>query len=312
MAGDWKQAKTTLSQLRSVVGEGAMMFMAEGKLYEAQREFTRAEASFERASSISPDAPEPLMALVRLEIAQKHTDHARRRLETLITMRPNHPFGHGLLGEVLALNGPQEEALAQFREATRVNPTWITPWLSWATLSIRQGQPDEAVRILNQAIVTNKTSEELHMLMASVLSNQGKIDAAITAYESVLLMNPRNIFSANNLASLLVDHKGDASSLQRAFILTRDFEKDAPHPLFLDTLGWVRLKMGHSDQALHLLKQAIAKAPDLPAINYHLGLALHQAGQTEQAKHYLSKALTSAEAFQGRREAEQLLARTSG
>ena len=125
-------------------------------------------------------------------------------------------------------------------------------------------------------------------------------------------MNPRNVFSANNLASLLVDYKGDASSLQRAFILTRDFEKDAPHPLFLDTLGWVRLKMGHPDQALHLLKQAIAKAPDLPAINYHLGMALHQAGQTEQAKHYLYKALTSAEAFQGRREAEQLLARTSG
>ena len=45
--------------------------------------------------------------------------------------------------------------------------------------------------------------------MASILTGQGKIDEAITAYESVLRMNPRNVFSANNLASLLVDYKGD-------------------------------------------------------------------------------------------------------
>lgn len=312
MAGDWKQAKLTLVLLRSVIGESAMMFMAEGKLHEAQREFSKAEASFERAAAANSNAPEPLLALIRLEVAQKQTDRARRRLETLVSMRPSHPYGHGLLAEVLTLSGHQEEAVIHFREATRINPTWVTPWVSWANLSIVRGQPGEAIRILNEGVVANKSSEELYMLMASILSNQGQIDGAIVAYESVLRMNPRNIFSANNLASLLVDHKGDAASLERAFILSRDFEKDAPHPLFLDTLGWVRLKMGHPDQALRLLKQAVAKAPDLPTLNYHLGLALYQSGQKAEAKMYLSKALKSMEAFQGRREAEQLLARTSG
>lgn len=311
-AGDWKQAKSTLAQLRSLVGEGAVLFMAEGKFYEAQGEFTRAKASFEQAAAIGPDALEPLLALVRLDIAQKHNDYARRRLETLITMRPNHPYGHGLLGEVLALNNRQEEAVAQFREATRVNPTWITPWLSWATLSVRRGQPDEAIRILSEAVAVNKTSEETQLLMASILAGQGQIDPAIEAYESVLRMNPRNVFSANNLASLLVDYKGDNASLERAFALSRDFEKEAPHPLFLDTLGWVRLKMGHQDQALRLLKVAAAKAPDMPTLNYHLGSALFQSGQKGEAKAYLTKALKSAEQFQGRRDAEQLLARTSG
>jgi tetratricopeptide (TPR) repeat protein len=312
MAGDWKQAKATLAQLRSVAGEGAMIFMAEGKLHEAQREFAEAQASFEKAAAATPNAPEPLLALIRLEVAQKQTDRARRRLETLVSMRPDHPYGHGLLGEVLMLSGRQEEAVTHFREATRISPTWVTPWVSWANLSIVRGQPEEAIRILNEGVVANKSSEELYMLMASILSNQGQIEGAITAYESVLRLNPRNIFSANNLASLLVDHKSDAASLERAFALSRDFEKEAPHPLFLDTLGWVRLKMGQPDQALRLLKQAIAKAPDLPTLNYHLGSALYQSGQRIEAKMYLSKALKSTETFQGRREAEQLLARTSG
>jgi len=95
-------------------------------------------------------------------------------------------------------------------------------------------------------------------------------------------------------------------------LLSRDFEKSAPHPLFLDTVGWVRLKMGHVEEALRLIKQAVAKAPDLPILNYHLGAALYQSGRNVEAKTYLAKALKSTEQFQGRREAQQLLARTSG
>lgn len=150
------------------------------------------------------------------------------------------------------------------------------------------------------------------MLLASVLANQGRIDEAIAAYGMVLRTNPHNVFSANNLAALLADYKGDAASLERAFALSRDFENDIPHPLFLDTLGWVRFKMGQQEDALRLFKQALAKAPSLPALNYHLGTALYQSGHKEEARVYFSKALRSTESFQGRQEAEQLLAESSG
>ena len=95
-------------------------------------------------------------------------------------------------------------------------------------------------------------------------------------------------------------------------MLSREFEKEAPHPLFLDTVGWVRLKMGHLEDGVRLIKQAVAKAPNLPTLNYHLGAALYQSGRNSEAKVYLAKALKSTEQFQGRREAQQLFARTSG
>jgi tetratricopeptide (TPR) repeat protein len=212
----------------------------------------------------------------------------------------------------MASDGRWEEADSEFHEATRVNPTWIPAWLNWATLQLSQRKPEAAVRILTEGLERNKGSEELHMLLASILSEQGRIDSAITSYGTVLRINPRNIFSANNLAVLLVDHKGDVPSLERAFALSRDFEREAPHPAFLDTLGWVRLKMGHQEDALRLMKQAIAKAPDLPVLNYHFGMGLYQSGKKDEAQAYLAKALKSSEGFAGRREVEQLLARTSG
>lgn len=202
--------------------------------------------------------------------------------------------------------------MVHFREATRINPRWLTPWLDAATLSIAQGQANDAVRVLREGLTANPASEELHMLLASVLASQNSVDEAIAAYDAVLRMNPRNIISANNLAALLADHKQDVPNLERAFLLSREFEKEAPHPLFLDTLAWVRLKMGHLEDALRIMRQAIVKAPDLPTLNYHLGAALYQSGRNGEAKVYLAKALKSTEPFQGRREAQQLLARSNG
>lgn len=311
-AGDWNHAASILSRLRQLQGESAAVLMAEGRLFESRKDFAGAIAAYERAATMAVDAQGPLVAVIRLDLQQKQPERARRRLEGIIAAHPNHPYAHGLMGEVLTLIGRRDSAMAQFREAIRINPRWLTPWLDAATLSMAQGQADNAVRTLKEGLTANPASEELHMLLASVLASQNSVDEAIAAYDAVLRMNPRNIFSANNLAALLADHKHDAPNLERAFLLSREFEKDAPYPLFLDTLAWVRLKMGHLEEALRIMRQAIVKAPDLPTLNYHLGAALYQSGRNVEAKVYLAKALKSTEQFQGRREAQELFARTSG
>lgn len=311
-AGDWNHAASILNRLRQLDGESANILMAEGRLCESRKDFAGAITAYERAATMAAEAQEPLVAIIHLDLQNKQPERARRRLENILAAHPNHPYAHGLMGEVLTLMGRRDSAMAHFREATRLNPRWLTPWLDSATLSISQGQADSAIRTLREGLMVNSASEELQMLLASVLASQNSVDEAIAAYDAVLRMNPRNIFSANNLATLLADHKSDAPNLERAFLLSREFERDAPHPLFLDTLAWVRLKMGHLEEALRIMRQAIAKAPDLPTLNYHLGAALYQSGRNVEAKVYLAKALKSTEQFQGRREAQQLLARTSG
>jgi Flp pilus assembly protein TadD len=166
--------------------------------------------------------------------------------------------------------------------------------------------------VLHEGLKVNPDSEELHMLLASAQSEQGEIDLAMAAYETTLRLNPRNLLAANNLAVLLADRKGDPSSLQRAFALSRDFEKEAPHPLFIDTLGWVRFRMGQPEEAIRLMKDAVAKSPDMAVLNYHLGMALFQSGKRTEARTYLSKALRNSDSFEGRREAEQALAQIRG
>ncbi|MDF0666493.1 MAG: tetratricopeptide repeat protein [Nitrospira sp.] len=308
---NWPEAEQTLGRIRHVAAGSHMALMAEGRLYEAQRRLNDAMNAYERATALVPNEPEPLLSLVRLEVALGHMARSQARLETLLAARPDHPFAHGLLGEVLSLSGAHEVAVPHYREAVRLNSKWMTPWLNWATSASRKN-PDVAVQVLHEGLKANPDSEELHMLLASVHSEHGEIDLAMDAYETTLRLNPRNVLAANNLAILLVDHKGDLSSLQKAFALSRDFEKEAPHPLFIDTLGWVRFRMGQSEEAMRLMKDAVAKAPDIAVLNYHLGMALFQSGKRTEARTYLSKALKNSDSFEGRREAEQVLAQIRG
>lgn len=309
---NWGEAERTLNRLRAVSKDSVVALMAEGRLRETQQQFDKASAAYERATTLAPHDPDPLLSLVKLDVAQGHADRAKTRLDALLATRPDHLFGHGLLGEVLALSGHPQEADIQFRAASRINPKWIAPWLNCGELWLAQKQPGQAIQVIQAGLTANPDSEELHMLLAAAYSSQGQIDPAITAYDGALRLNPRNVLAANNLAVLLVDYKGDSQNLQKAFALSRDFEKEAPHPLFLDTLGWVRFKMGQQEDALRLMKGAVAKSPDVPTLNYHLGMAFYQSGKQAEARAYLSRALKSAEQFQGRQEAEHILSQMRG
>lgn len=309
---NWDEAERMLTRLNTLSKDPVIPLMAKGRLRQAQGRLDKAGAAYEHATVLAPNDPEPLLHLVKLDMVQHDAGRARTRLDAVLAAQPDHLFAHGLMGEVLALTGYPQDADIQFQEAVRLNPKWITPWLDRGELWLSQKQPGRAVQVIQAGLKVNPDSEELHMLLASAYSTQGLIDLAIDAYDGALRLNPRNVLAANNVAVLLVDYKGDPLSAQKAFALSRDFEKDAPHPLFLDTLGWVQFKMGQQEEGLRLMRKAVAESPEVPILNYHLGVAYHRSGNTAEARVYLSKALKSAEAFHGRHEAEQILSQMRG
>jgi tetratricopeptide (TPR) repeat protein len=218
----------------------------------------------------------------------------------------------GARAMIALLGGDQPAAENRFREAIQRKPEWVQPWLHLATLKLTQKKPDEARETLENGLKAIPKSEEMHLLLATTLSEAGEVDRAIQEYDALLRLNPRALVAANNLASLLTDQKGDQKSLERALVIAKDFETDASNPYFLDTLGWVHHKLGNSGQALHFIQQAAAKAPDHPVVNYHLGLAYFKAGQTAEAKTYLQKAVDFPKPFPGQDEAKSVLAQLQG
>jgi len=304
---NWRGAEQTLGRLREAGAPPYVLGIAEGGLQGGRKQWEKAIEAYEKAEAAQPNSLEPLVAIVRIELGRGRADQAGQRLQRMIAAQPDHPYAHGLLGEVLVSKKDWKGAEPEFREATRIKPDWEMPWLNLASLKLGQKKTDEAVEVLEAGLKANPKASDLRMLLATTLTGTGRPDASIAQYEIMLKENPSAVWAANNLAMLLVD-KGDPESLKRALSLAQGFEKSATHPVLLDTLGWVYVKTGHGADAVRLLTQAVKQAPDQPEFDYHLGMAYYTSGQTSDARVYLAKAVGSGKTFTGLKEAQTVLA----
>ncbi len=120
------------------------------------------------------------------------------------------------------------------------------------------------------------------MALGGALERIGDYEGAISEYEGVLAQEPGSMVAANNLASLLADHRADKSSLERASSLAVSLQQSQV-PQFKDTLGWVNYRRGDYKTATQLLEQAAVALPNLALIHYHLGMSYAAMGQNAKA-----------------------------
>ncbi|MDN5941018.1 MAG: tetratricopeptide repeat protein [Nitrospira sp.] len=309
---EWEGTQSTLARLRTAGADRMKTDLVEGHLAVAQQQWDKADAAYRKAIAQQPQASEPLLALIQLGVRRGQIQQTLATLEALVAKQPPHPYAAGLLGELLLMKGNADEAIPQFELATRLNPKWTTPWMQLARYSYAKQQVDAGDTVLKKALESSPDSEQLRVMLATSLEARNQVDEAIAQYETVLKHHPKSLLAANNLASTLIDRKGDPDSLQRALMLSRDFESQAPNPYLLDTLGWAHLKLGHHQDALRLVKQAIAKAQDHPVLNYHLGVIYVQSGEKKEARSHLSQALQAKQTFSWTEEAKAMLARLDG
>lgn len=309
---DWGKSQATLTKLRGAGVDDAAADLAEGQVASAQQQWDTAEAAYQRAAERRPSAPEPLVALVQMDMRRGRLASAQTRLEQLVAKSPDHPYADGLLGELLLTKGEPAAALPHFDAATRRNPKWTTPWIHLARIRYAEKQIEEGDKTLRRGLELDSDNEQMRLMLAISLAAQRRYDESIGQYELALRSAPSSILAANNLAAVLVDHKGDSQSLERALVLSRRFESQKPNAYLLDTLGWAHHKLGHGADAVRVLQQATTLAPEHPILNYHLGAAYAKVGQRAEAATHLKKALASGAAFEGSDDAKTLLGEVSG
>jgi tetratricopeptide (TPR) repeat protein len=75
-----------------------------------------------------------------------------------------------------------------------------------------------------------------------------------------------------------------------------------------DTLGWIYLKKQMSAQAIDVFRGLVQKDPQAAVYRYHLGMALHQKGDTPHAAQELQAALKYHPSTDERQKIQDLLA----
>src|SRR3954447_7941758 len=94
------------------------------------------------------------------------------------------------LGNALAEQGRLDEAVAAYRTAIELKPTYPEAHSNLGNALVEQGRLDEAVTAYRTAITLEPTYPEAHSNLGNALAEQGRLDEAVTAYRTAIELDP--------------------------------------------------------------------------------------------------------------------------
>jgi len=295
-----------INKMKAIEKSRAAGFYAAGLMYQSQNKLEESKTEFVEGLKIQPGSLKMLTALTRTFLLQKKSDEAIKFLqEQLKEAKLKAPI-HNLLGEVYLSKKQQKIAGASFQRAVENSPEWYIPYRNLVAIEIQNGNKQAAIEIYKKAQDATKGNSMITYGLASLYESTGQTDEAINQFEEVVSKLPDSPVAINNLAMLLANYRDDFESLERASSLIEPLKK-SDNPNYLDTVGWVYYKRGEYKQAIPFLQKAVAKSPDVPVIQYHIGMALLKSGDKLIAKQHLEKALESKYKFFGKNDAKTAL-----
>jgi tetratricopeptide (TPR) repeat protein len=224
---------------------GLLKLVQQAQALELEGKFAEAERADREIVAAIPDSPE---SYVNLAIVQARQHAFDRALETL---------GQGLA------RMPDSEVLL-----VRLGHTYLV-----------SGKPREALETMEKVLVLNPQSVDALTVAAGILDATGRKGEARTYYERALTVEPESrhlrMSYAGNLAS--------TGALKEAIGVYEKLSADFPEEqAFYQYAGIARSYLGEYDQAITLLRQALAIRPT-PVGFFNLAVAYEKRGDLKEA-----------------------------
>lgn len=264
-----------------------------------------AEALYREISAADAKGPAGLGARNRIAAAYLRggkAAEAQKVIDEVLVANPRDRDALMMRANLALSGGNVNAAVVDLRAVVRDQPNSLPARRLLARAYVQNNQTSLAEDTLREALTKNPSA--MLAEMSAIFEQLGRHDEAIAYYESLYVKQPANDLVANNLAMLLVTHRSDSESAERAARLTQHFA-ESENPVLLDTYGWVQLERGDTPRALSALQRAVQLAPGVPALRYHLGMAQLKAGQSSAGRESLRLALSSGAPFEGYRDARE-------
>ncbi len=198
---------------------------------------------------------------------------------TVLAIAPNHAEAQANLGVVLSRLGHYEEAVASYEAALRLNPRLTPVWLNLGIAHHRAGQFAKAVEALERFLALAPDNVQARQLLGVSLVELGRDAEAIAQLEPALAAAPEDAAVLYSLGLAYL-------RLQRPEALEM-LEKLAAFPAGVAAArlleGQWLLARFEFEKAIAALREAEKLNPELPRLQYSLGLCYFKLGRNKEA-----------------------------
>ncbi|KVW29812.1 tetratricopeptide repeat protein [Burkholderia ubonensis] len=295
--------------------------LALSQLYLADERLDDAQKQFETMRKLDSNDPTPLMALALIKIQQKKLDDATAYLKQYVQLgakQPNADVGQGYiyLAQIAIDQGNDATASQWLDKVDQTSQHYLPAQITRAQLLQKQGKTDEARKALDNLPVndprdaaviartdasilfTAKRYGEAEMRLSRAVADfpddpDLRYDYAMAAEKTghyttmeqqlreLIRTQPDNPQAYNALGYSLADRN---QRLPEASKLIEKANALAPNDAYImDSLGWVKFRMGDTAGATKVLRRAYDLQPNAE-IGAHLGEVLWKSGAQEEAR----------------------------
>ncbi|MFO7647233.1 tetratricopeptide repeat protein [Halomonas sp. 3H] len=279
------------------------------------------------------------LALARLYLDEGHPEPARRLLLPLVDAPDTPPMAFYLLGAIAEAEGEVDNALLYYRQVAEGNE-FLAARLRAAEMLIaddrlldaraflrierlrheasfsdlvslevelleREGLTAEADALLDRELDRTPNDEQLLYLRAMRAWEQRDLEAMERDLGRIIERSPDSAMALNALGYTLADLGLEERLEEAREMIERAHELEPGNPAILDSMGWVRFRLGDPEGALPWLERAYATLPD-QEIAAHLAEVLWALERRDEARQLVREAL---ERFDDRPVLDELLER---
>lgn len=199
-------------------------------------------------------------------------------------LQKRHPAARSALrsaGMTAENQGNMDAAIEAYRECLDVYPDDPKALNRLAELLFMKGDVEAAAPLYRRYLQIDGTDAFAWCRLGQIAAAKGDEGRAATIWKDAIAQTPAHPLAYRLLDNLMEEH--DTEQQRAAFwdSMINNYP-EAAEPLVRRAL--LHEETDESEEALVLLRRAVALAPGDPVVHYHLGVAAYNAGQNEEAE----------------------------
>lgn len=290
----FSEAEEDIRKAIALAPQSSFGYLQMGNLRSAQKRYPDAAKAYQEALDRSPNSSDALRGLMNSYLLQKQTDLAISAANAQIAKSPSNDKFYDLLGTTLFKDKKDAKgAEAAFTKAIQLDPNNSDAIMKLGQVEALTGKPDQAIALYQKAIRDQPHQTGFFVLLGQLYESKQDWKSAQDAYQGALAINPQDPFASDRMAQVMLRTGGN---LDVALSLAQTARRSLPNsPDVADTLGQVFYQKGVYGSAVSTFEEALKLAEknkiESPDIHYHLGLAYQKTDQPRLARQHLERAL---------------------
>ncbi len=167
--------------------------------YIDTRRYDDARHAFAAQYAFSPDSAPAYLIAARMLLRREYLPVAQQFAEKSLTLSPQLPLAHELLGEIALAGGHLDEAIAQLEQEKANNPLEGIVYDRLGDAYLRSAKYDQAQRNLQEALLLEPNATGPFILLGKTMLKKQDPLAAATFLERAEQMDPANYMTHNLL-----------------------------------------------------------------------------------------------------------------